>query len=81
MIVVGTIRCCSFYEFRQHFLVPPPLRVISVLKAIMHPLQEELWRVFFLPNNKPFGWAVCHTEETMKTSAVTIRKATKFIAM
>ena len=36
---------------------------------------------FFLPNNKPLGWAVCHTEETMKTSAVTIRKATKFIAM
>ena len=33
--VVGTIRFCSFFEllivtFRQHFLVPPPPRVISV---------------------------------------------------
>ena len=49
--VVGTIRCCSFFEllivtFRQHFLVPPQPRVISVLRAIMLPLQEELWRVF-----------------------------------
>ena len=37
--------------------------------------------MFFLPNNKPFGRAVCHSEETIKTSAVTIRRATKFIAM
>ena len=37
--------------------------------------------VFFLPNNKPFGRAVCDTEETMKTSAITIQRATKFIAL
>ena len=37
--------------------------------------------MFFLPNNKPFGRAVCHTGETMKTSAITIQRATKFIAM
>ena len=65
MKVVGTIRCCSFFEFlivtfRQHFLVPPPPRVILVLKAIMLPLQEELWRVFspkqqtFWPGSLPY---------------------------
>ena len=37
--------------------------------------------MFFPPNNKPFGRAVCHTGETMKTSAITIQRATKFIAM
>ena len=37
--------------------------------------------MFFLPNNKPFGRAVCHTGETMKTSAITIQRATKFIAL
>ena len=37
--------------------------------------------VFFLPNNKPFGRAVCDTEETMKTSAITVQRATKFIAL
>ena len=36
---------------------------------------------FFLPKNKPFGRAVCHSEEVIKTSAITIRRATKFIAM
>ena len=64
MKVVGTIRCCSFFEFLivtfRHFLVSPPPRVILVLKAIMLPLQEELWRVFspkqqtFWPGSLPY---------------------------
>ena len=37
--------------------------------------------MFFLSNNKPFRRAVCNTEEAIKTSAITITRATKFIAM
>ena len=37
--------------------------------------------VCFFSNNKPFRWAVYHTEEAIKTSAITITRATKFIAM
>ena len=37
--------------------------------------------MFFLSNNKPFRRAVCYTEEAIKTSAITITRATKFIAM
>ena len=54
--------------------------VISVLKAIMRPLHEELRHVFplkqqtFWPGSLPY-------EEAIKTSAITIWRATKFIAM
>ena len=37
--------------------------------------------MFFLSNNKPFDQTGCHTEEAIKTSAITITRATKFIAM
>ena len=37
--------------------------------------------MIFLSNNKPFGRAVCRTEEAIKTSALAVRRATKFIAM
>ena len=46
----------------------------------MLPLHEELWRVFplkqqtFWPGSLPY-------EEAIKTRAITIRRATKFIAM
>ena len=36
---------------------------------------------FFLSNNKPFRRVVLYTEETIKTSAIAITRATKFIAM
>ena len=45
----------------------------------MLPLQEELWCVF-LSNKKPFGRAVGYIE-AIKTSAITITRARKFIAM
>ena len=45
----------------------------------MLPLQGELWRVFSL-KQQTFS-LVCHTEEAIKTSAITITQATKFIAM
>ena len=46
----------------------------------MLPLQKS-YGVLFLSNNKPFFWVVCHTEEAIKTSAITIGRATKVIAM
>ena len=37
--------------------------------------------MFFLSNNIPFRWTVCHAEEAIKPSAIIITRATKFIAM
>ena len=37
--------------------------------------------MFFLSNNIPFRQTVCHSEEAIKPSAITIARATKFIAM
>ena len=37
--------------------------------------------MFSLSNNKPFGQAVYNIEEAIKTSAITMTRATKFIAM
>ena len=37
--------------------------------------------MFFLSNNIPFRRTVCHTEEAIKPSAITITRATKFIAV
>ena len=37
--------------------------------------------MFFLSNNKPFRRPVCRTAEAIKTSAITITRATKFIAV
>ena len=83
--VVGTIWCCSFFEFlvvtfRQHFLVPPPPRVILVFKAIMLPLQEELWRVFFSQTTNLLAGQFAIQRKRWK-QVLTIRRATKFIAM
>ena len=39
------------------------------VKGNYAPSTRRALACFFLPNNKPFGRAVCHTEETMKTSA------------
>ena len=42
-------------------------------------LYMKSYGVFFPFSNKPFDRAVSHTEEAIKTSVITIRRATKFI--
>ena len=66
--------------FTQHFLVPPlRLELFQFQRQLCFPYKESVG-MFFLSNNKPFHLTVCHTEEAIKTSAITTR-ATKFIAM
>ena len=66
--------------FTQHFLVPPLRLELFQCQRQLCFLYKESFGMFFLSNNKPFHWTVCHTEEAIKTSAITTR-ATKFIAL
>ena len=84
--VVSTIRCCSFFVIADndlHTIFPgftSATWVVSVLKEVMLPLQEELWRVFSL-QQQTFPLGGLPTEEAIKTSAMTITQATKSLAM
>ena len=67
--------------FTQHFLVPPLRLELFQCQWQLCFLYKESFGMFFLSNNKPFHWTVCHTEEVIKTSAITVTRATKFIAL
>ena len=83
--VVGTITCYSLFVtadneiHTQHFLVPPPL-----LKSFQGNYASSTRRAmacFFSLRQQTFPPGGLPTEEAIKTGAITITRATKFIAM
>ena len=83
----GMSRYCSFFVIAcsgihiQNFLVrPPPLEPFQHLRQFILPRQLELWHVFSF-RQQTFSTGGLPMEEAIKTSAITITRAIKFIAM
>ena len=89
--VVGTFRCCSFFELLMMTCSLIYSHNISwfrlcdwsyfSVKGNYASSTRRALACFFLSNNKPFRRTVCRTAEAIKTSAITITRATKFIAV